>query len=181
MKNRSLTMTLLLSSLSMFGFGFALVPLYDVFCEVTGLNGKTAQQAAVITSKVSDKERWVTIEFMSHVQSNMPWKFKPETKRIKVHPGEITKVHFVADNLVDRSTLGQAIPSISPGIAAPYFHKTECFCFNQQHLSPLAHVEMPLIFYIDPAIPEDIHTLTLSYTLYNLSEQLLSYHRGNGI
>jgi cytochrome c oxidase assembly protein subunit 11 len=163
---------LCLAVLGMFGFCFALVPLYDVFCQATGINGKPQLTPAALELPSVAQERQITVEFVTHVDKAMPWFFKPEVKRIQVHPGELKRVIFEAENLDSRILIGQAIPSISPGQAALYFHKTECFCFNQQQLAPKARVDMPLIFYIDTNIPDNIKTLTLSYTLYNMSDKL---------
>ena len=158
----------------MFGFGFAMVPLYDVFCEITGVNGKTSNIAAVHTDGPVDKSRVLTIQFVASVKRGMPWEFKPLVSEIKVHPGEIYKTSFYARNLTSEKITGQAIPSVAPGSAALYFNKTECFCFNQQHLNGNEEVEMPLVFFIDKDIPEDITTLSLSYSMFNITEQISS-------
>ncbi|WP_163936503.1 cytochrome c oxidase assembly protein [Paraferrimonas sp. SM1919] len=163
---------LLAAVVGMFGFGYALVPLYDVFCEITGINGKTAKEAIVYEAGYVDEKRLVTIEFIANVSPGMPWDFAPEVKKIQVHPGELKQVSFIAQNQISEMTLGQAVPSVSPGLAALYFNKTECFCFQSQQLTAGASVNMPLIFFIDPALPEEIKTLTLAYTLYNISDQL---------
>tara|TARA_B100001094_G_C18194660_1_gene809811 strand:- start:6555 stop:7109 length:555 start_codon:yes stop_codon:yes gene_type:complete len=181
MRQRKLTGLLYLSALAMFGFGFALVPLYDVFCQVTGINGKPSNEAAVMLEEQVDQQREIKVQFMTHVDPKMPWLFEPEVREVMVHPGEIKKVSFKAVNQKRQYVIGQAIPSITPGTAAVYFHKTECFCFNQQQLSPLASVDMPLIFYLDTSIPETIKTLTLSYTLYNVSDQLVASTMKNGV
>ncbi|MGB7994558.1 cytochrome c oxidase assembly protein [Photobacterium halotolerans] len=164
-KKKSL-LSLILLSLGMFGFAFALVPLYDVFCEVTGINGKTSNQAAIASEQVDDK-RTVTVEFMAYINPGMAWRFEPEVTRLVVHPGETYKVLYSAQNLTQTATVGQAVPSVSPGLGAQYFNKIECFCFNRQPLAAGASAELPLLFYIDPKLPEDINTLTLAYTLFN--------------
>ena len=169
--NSRLVKRLLLVTLAMFGFGFALVPLYDVFCEVTGINGKTSTTAASQSGEI-DRQRLVTVEFVTSVHSNMPWKFEPQVNRIQVHPGEIKQVAFLAQNRSQQDIIGQAVPSVSPGTGALYFSKIECFCFNHQSLKGGESVEMPLLFYLDPALPEEIHTLTLSYTLYNITDKV---------
>ncbi|WP_028109384.1 cytochrome c oxidase assembly protein [Ferrimonas futtsuensis] len=176
--NRALVTRLLLVTLVMFGFGFALVPLYDVFCEVTGINGKTGGPATAQASAVN-RERLVTVEFVTSVHSAMPWEFEPEINRIQVHPGETKQVAFLARNLSGDAIIGQAIPSVSPGQGALYFSKIECFCFNHQPLGAGEQTKMPLLFYLDPALPEEIQTLTLSYTLYNVTDKV--QERGKGV
>ncbi|QQX80587.1 cytochrome c oxidase assembly protein [Shewanella sp. KX20019] len=169
--NRKLIGMLLLGAVGMFGFGFALVPLYDVLCDTLGINGKTQSTASVYKPVTVDKNRTVTVEFVSQVQSDLPWEFKPEVNSMQVHPGELIRTHFVAKNLSAKHIVGQAIPSVSPGQAAAYFNKTECFCFNQQVLAATASADLPLIFYVDPDLPDSISTLTLSYTLYNITDK----------
>lgn len=154
----------------MFGFGFALVPLYDVFCDITGINGKTSNTAATYTDVLVDESRLVTVEFITRTNSGMPWEFKSETKRVKVHPGQMSQVDFYARNPATRDMIGQAIPSVSPGTAALYLNKTECFCFNQQPLKAGAETLMPMKFYVDPQLPDDINFFTVQYTLYDVTD-----------
>lgn len=156
----------------MFGFGFALVPLYDVLCEQLGINGKTQKTASRYSENVIDYNRRVTIEFVSQVQTDLPWSFTPKINKLQVHPGELIRTHFVATSHSNKLTVGQAIPSVSPGRGAAYFNKTECFCFNQQRLTAKSSAEFPLIFYVDPDLPDSISTLTLSYTLYNITDKI---------
>ncbi|SIQ69566.1 cytochrome c oxidase assembly protein subunit 11 [Shewanella morhuae] len=172
--NHKLISMLVMGCIGMFGFGFALVPLYDVLCDKLGINGKTANTASSYQAITIDTSRIVTVEFISQVQTGMPWKFEPQTKRLEVHPGELIHTVFLARNVSDRATVGQAIPSVSPGQGAAYFNKTECFCFNQQHLAASTSAELPLIFFVDPQLPESIHTLTLSYTLYDITDKQLA-------
>lgn len=163
---------LLLVVVAMFGFGFALVPLYDVFCEVTGLNGKTsgeryeyrAEQARV------QQERTVKVQFIASNNAGMNWEFSPEVTELRVHPGELVSTHFLARNTEGREMVAQAIPSISPGLLARYFHKTECFCFERQTLAAHSERHMPLRFVVDPHLPEGTHTITLSYTLFDVTD-----------
>ncbi len=156
----------------MFGFGFALVPMYNVFCDVFGINGKTGIEAtAVVEPTVMDEERWINVEFVTTLNQNMPWHFKPTVKKIRVHPGQTTTVNFLAENHTDREMVGQAIPSVSPGWAANYFKKTECFCFNHQPLAAGESKEMGVRFFIDPEIPRKVTTLTLSYTFFDITEK----------
>ncbi|MDN3652282.1 cytochrome c oxidase assembly protein [Thalassotalea ponticola] len=162
---------LMLIVLGMFGFGFALVPLYDVFCDITGLNGKTATTAAVVNDSGIDTSRTVKVQFMSRTAQGAPWQFEPEMNAIEVHPGEMKLVKFYAKNESGRYAVAQAIPSVSPGQAANYFQKIECFCFNQQPLEANTDVWMPLQFYVDVDLPEDVSELTLSYTLYDITDR----------
>lgn len=159
----------------MFGFGFALVPLYDVFCDITGLNGKIDNQAVVVAQELSvDKSRTVTVEFVTNIQQYGQWKFKPEVRKLKVHPGEMHTVSFEAVNLTGEDVVAQAIPSVAPGLAAQHLKKTECFCFNQQQFLAKEAKQMPVTFYVDSEIPEDVSILTLSYTLFKLNEDQIT-------
>ncbi len=152
----------------MFGFGFALVPLYDVFCKVTGLNGKITGPSVALLEPV-DSERLVRVRLIGINNEGMPWRFGPEEGVVKVHPGEMRQTAFIAQNPTERAMVAQAIPSVSPGEAARYLHKINCFCFNSQTLAAGERVEMPLLFVIDNALPSQIHSITLSYTLFDIS------------
>ncbi|GDY27684.1 MULTISPECIES: cytochrome c oxidase assembly protein [unclassified Agarivorans] len=163
--HRRLVVRLLLVVVAMFGFGYALVPLYDVFCKVTGINGKTAKTASEV-SMATDEQRIVTVEFISYVPQGLNWKFGPKVNRVKVHPGETLQVDFSASNFTARRGTVQAVPSVSPGLAANHLKKVSCFCFEQQTLAPGEQQDMPLFFYVAPELPEDINTLTLAYTLF---------------
>lgn len=153
----------------MFGFGFAMVPLYEVFCDITGINGKTGGRYEATGSEARDESRTVTVQFIAQNGPDMPWVFRPVTRSIRVHPGEPTMVNFYAENPTARAMVGQAVPSLAPSEGTLYFHKTECFCFNQQTLQAGETVQMPLVFIVDRALPEHIRKLTLSYTLYDQS------------
>lgn len=165
---------LVLVVFAMFGFGFALVPLYDVFCDITGLNGKTATTAANINESGIDKSRVITVQFLSRTAQGIPWKFEPMINEIKVHPGEMKLVNFYAKNESVNDIVGQAVPSVSPGRAAIYFQKIECFCFNHQPLKAQQDIEMALQFYVDTELPDDVSTITLSYTLYDITGKVAS-------
>lgn len=154
----------------MFCFGFALVPLYDVICDVTGLNGKTGGRYEVTNVLEVDESRWITVQFTTSNNADMPWAFAPSDVVLKVRPGEMNETYFVAQNPTDQRMVAQAVPSVAPFYAAEYLHKTECFCFNQQVLEPGESIEMPLRFFVDGDIPERVSKLTLSYTLFNLPE-----------
>ncbi|WP_407558130.1 cytochrome c oxidase assembly protein [Vibrio parahaemolyticus] len=167
--HKKLTIKLVLATFAMFGFGFALVPLYDVMCDALGINGKTSDVAAIQpTGMQPDLSRTIRVEFMAHVNPDMPWEFKPKVISMNVHPGEVVQTEYLAFNESGQRLVGQAVPSVSPGNGAAYFNKIECFCFTQQPLDGKQHAQMPLIFYIERDLPDSIHTLTLSYTLYKL-------------
>lgn len=155
--------------LVMFAFGFMLVPLYDVFCEITGLNGKTkGQYQGEITTTNSDRK--ITVQFVANRNANLPWDFSPQQEELKLKLGERKQTTFRVSNTYDRAVVAQAIPSVSPAIAAEYLNKVECFCFQQQPLEAGEAKQFPLVFFIDPALPEHIKKLTLSYTLFDISE-----------
>jgi len=163
--NQRVVKRLGIAALLMFGFGFAMVPLYDVFCDITGINGKTGRiELEEALSQQVDENRLVTVEFLATVHSDLPWEFRPVVKKIKVHPGEVTEVNYFARNKTDSQVVGQAVPSVAPGLAAKYFNKTECFCFTRQALGPGESKDMPLRFVVDPGLPEEIRTVSLSYT-----------------
>ena len=171
-QNKALIVKLLIAVVGMFGFGFALVPLYDVMCDALGINGKTNTVSAIQPKgMIPDTSRIVRVEFMSHINPDMPWTFKPERKVMEVHPGQVIQTAYIAKNLSGDFTTGQAVPSVSPGLGASYFNKIECFCFNQQPLEAGESTEMPLVFIVDPELPEHITKLTLSYTLYDQSQK----------
>ncbi|MEJ2141554.1 MAG: cytochrome c oxidase assembly protein [Gammaproteobacteria bacterium] len=166
-------------ALGMFGFGFALVPLYSLICDTFGLNGKfteieqgkvnVAQQVkrAEGIQKRQDLTREVTVEFFSSLNQNLQWDFKPITRKVKIHPGKITKVKYYAKNKTGHKVVAQAIPSISPGPANKYFTKLECFCFTQQTFKPGEEKEMSLVFVVDPDLPKSISTISLAYTFFD--------------
>jgi len=150
----------------MFGFGFALVPLYDVFCDVTGINGKTGDQVTLSDMMKVDTSREIKVEFVASLNENMPWEFRPVTKSVRVHPGKPTRIEYVAINKTQDKMIGTAVPSVSPGLAAQHFQKTECFCFTEQVLEANEEKIMPVVFVIDPAISDDLDEITLSYTFF---------------
>lgn len=156
-------MWLLLGSLL---FAFALVPIYDVLCEMTGLNGKTNNTAAVLTKAKVDETRWVTVQFTTNVMPGLGWNFYPKQSSIKMHPGQIETVVFIAKNTTNQVVVGRAIPSITPGIAAANLKKIECFCFINQALKPGEEKEMPLRFFVSPELPKDVSDMTLSYAFF---------------
>lgn len=162
---------LALFAVAMFGFGYALVPLYEVVCEVTGIGGKTGviSQEAAAADKV-DADRLVSVEFDTNVDEALPWKFKAAEFKIKVHPGELSEAMFVVENTSDKAVTGKAIPSVAPEIASKYFNKTECFCFTQQTLEAGERKEMAVRFIVGSELPEDILIMTLSYKFFQVSD-----------
>ena len=168
-KNNKLVLKLAAIVIGMFGFGFALVPLYDVLCDALGINGKPSDTAAVYEAVEIDESRLITVDFITRVNSGMPWEFRSETRQVKVHPGQLNQVNFYVKNPAKTAIVGQAVPSISPGPAALYMNKTECFCFEQQTLQAGEELLMPMQFYVDPQLPDDITYFTLQYTLYNVT------------
>lgn len=175
--NRRLVAKLLGVTALSFTFGFALVPLYDVFCEVTGLNGKTARPGNFTVGGIGaisqpsaqfvDTRRVITIEFTDTVMPGLPWEISPPTARLDVHPGELHQVTYRVHNLSREPIIAQAIPSVSPGLAAASFNKLECFCFTQQALAPGETKELPLVFTVKPDIDKGVHTITLAYAFFN--------------
>lgn len=169
--NRRLTKRLLFVTVAMFGFGFAMVPLYEVLCEVTGLNGKTSSQAATMEPGVAvDETRTVTVEFVASLNTGAPWEFAPQVTRMTVHPGQFYQTNFHARNQTGQALAGQAIPSVTPGLAARHFQKIECFCFTRQVFQPGEGRDMPVIFRLDPDLAPDVRTVTLSYTFFKLDD-----------
>ena len=157
----------------MFAFVFVvMVPLYNVLCDVLGINGKTAGSAYTAVPVMIDESREVTVQFVAIKNNEMPWGFSPDKIIMRVHPGAANGTIFRATNPTTAPMVAQAIPSISPSRAAPYFHKTECFCFEQQGLAGMAAADMPLQFIVDQDLPRDIHTITLSYTLFDVTDSV---------
>jgi len=163
--NRALLVRLCVVVVAMFGFGFALVPFYEKICEVTGLRNIAAADKAANTQV--DATRDVRIEFDANVR-NLPWRFKPETPVVFVHPGEVTHAVFEVVNNETRPITGQAIPSYGPQYAAQYFRKLDCFCFARQTLQPGESRKMPVVFVVDPAAPRELTTISLSYTFFEV-------------
>lgn len=159
---------LMVVAVLMFGFGYALVPLYKKICEITGVNILTPKDATAesIGNTQIDKSRTITVEFDANAQG--PWRFRPTISSVQVHPGEMTQVLYEVVNMQPHSIDAQAIPSYAPQQAAAYFRKVECFCFKQQTLGPNEAKQMPVVFYIDPALPKDVKTITLSYTFFEI-------------
>ena len=152
----------------MVGFGFALVPLYDIICDITGLNGKTGVLAAE-NVKEEAINHTVIVQFDGTVNSDLPWSFKPEQFSMEVTPGKLYQTEYIAQNISTNDITGHAVPSVAPNEASIYFSKTECFCFTEQLLTAGEKKNMPVTFIVSSDIPKDIDVLTLSYTFFNKS------------
>ena len=174
-RNRSSARFMFILVLGMFGFGFAMVPLYNLLCEVTGINGSTTgrvKDESILTARV-DYNRVITVQFDSTMNMDLPWEIRPMVKKVEVHPGEIKEVKYYAKNNANHAIVAQAIPGISPWQATNHFNKTECFCFAQQKLEAGEAMEMVLRFVIDPALPDQYKTITLSYTFMDTDRSKL--------
>ena len=165
--NRSLTLKLTVLAVGAFGFGFALVPLYDVLCTMTGIGNKANLTKAAQIAEHPDDRREVTVEFVAQLPSVGSWEFAPVVTSMKVHPGRLYEAQYTARNLSGRDTFGQAVPDVAPSKAAAYFRKTECFCFTPQHFTATETKAMPVRFIVDPALPQHIDRITLAYTFYD--------------
>lgn len=169
-RNRRTSLWLVGVVVGMFGFGYALIPLYNVFCEITGINGKGIQIAAGDDAGDGiDRGRVVTVEFTGSVMGGLPWEMEPAGK-VTVHPGETVRITYLARNLAGTDVVGQAVPSVSPPRATRHFVKTECFCFTNQTLAGGESREMPLIFRVDTGLPDEVKTITLSYAFYRAKD-----------
>ncbi|MBU2039646.1 MAG: cytochrome c oxidase assembly protein [Gammaproteobacteria bacterium] len=170
--NKKVVRKLLLAVVGMFAFGWALVPLYDVICDITGLNGKTGGRVDVAEAGLLiDEDRQVTVQFMAHHNAEMGWVFEPSVAQMTVRPGEVNVVSYRVTNPRNTLMVGQAIPSVAPNAAAGHLNKIECFCFEEQLLQPGESADMPIRFFVDPELPGNISKLTLSYTLYDITEK----------
>ncbi len=164
--NAALAGRLIVLAVGMFGFGFALVPLYDVFCELTGFGGRTNVEAADVR-EAPDYAREIRIEFNTQLNEYAPWTFKADADSMVVMPGKMYYATFTAKNLTDDDKTGQAVPSVAPVAAAEHFKKIECFCFTSQEFAANEERAMPLQFIVDPDLPEYVDTITLQYTFYD--------------
>ena len=168
---RSLLLRLLVSAVVMFGFGFLLVPFYQQICEATGINNflrpEAEQGARAAANTQIDTSRSVLVQFDANLH-DLPWRFRPLQRSIEVHPGQLVQVEYEVINTRDVPVTGQAVPSYGPQRAARYFNKLDCFCFEQQTLAPGEKRTMPVVFVVDPALPEDLGVITLSYTFFEL-------------
>ena len=177
--NQRMLGKLLVVSVLMFGFGYALVPMYRAICEALGINvlslaeqradvgwGSRRKSAADHANTQVDRTRTVTVEFDANARG--PWDFQPAVRSLQVHPGELTTVMYEFRNTQTRTMAAQAIPSYAPRQAAPHFNKLECFCFNEYMLAPGEAKSWPVVFVIDPRLPKDVTTITLSYTFFEV-------------
>lgn len=171
--NRHILFQAALVCVVMFGFGFAMVPLYRAFCDLTGINGRMAV-VATETGAETDLTRTITVQFVANRNQDLPWEFRPEVASLQVHPGEVRSVAYFARNLRDTPMIGRAVPSIAPGEAAKYLRKLECFCFTEQRFAGGEARDMPVRFYVDPKLPPGIETLTLSYTFFDAAPQAVA-------
>lgn len=167
--NRVTLRKLLVVTALMFGFGFALVPFYEKLCDVTGINRIVKRDDHKPANTQVDTSRSVTVEFDANLRSNLPWTFRPLETSVKVHPGEIATVVYEVSNVAGRAVTGQAIPSYGPMLAGQFFRKIECFCFEKQELAAGETRQMPIAFVVDPALPSDVNTITLSFTFFEVA------------
>lgn len=168
-RNKRHLMIMLFIAVGMFGFGYALVPLYNTMCATLGINGKIGGVATYDPKTAIDKSRLLTVQFLTMEQAQLNGAFYPVMKKIQLHPGEQKRVSFYVKNPAEHTVTLQAIPSVSPGIAAKYLKKTECFCFTQQTLRAKEERDMPVVFHFDPDLPKDINVITISYTMYDVT------------
>lgn len=169
--HRSLTAKLLLMVAGSFGFGFALVPLYDVLCDLTGIgNRQSLLQTADASTADADQTRTVTVEFIAMVPNDGAWEFRPQATEMRVHPGVLYETRFHARNLTSRGAVAQAVPSVTPVQAMRHFQKTECFCFTPQHFAAGEGRDMPVRFIVDRELPASVDRLTLAYSFYESVE-----------
>lgn len=168
--NRTLTRSLLVMTAASFAFGWALIPLYDVFCKVTGIGSAEAKEGRVAVHEAVDASREVTIEFVADPASVGSFEFKPKVASMHVHPGKLYDTEFYARNLTSVASVAQAVPSISPSMAARYFHKTECFCFNPQRFAGNETRNLPVRFIVDPGLPANVDKVTVAYTIFDTTQ-----------
>ena len=170
--NRNKTVAALFAiPLLMFGFGYLMVPIYNIFCDLTGLNGKTGElSVAEVSHLQADQSRLIRVEFTANLNENMKLDFAPSESHMNINPGGRYQTAYFAHNLRDRAVIGQAVPSVSPSRAAKHFSKIECFCFGRQTFAPGEKRDMPVIFTVDTDLPHDIKTITLSYTFFDVTE-----------
>jgi cytochrome c oxidase assembly protein subunit 11 len=164
-ENRRLLWKLVTIACAMFGFGFALVPFYEQICAATGINNLF--NAGNVVNTQIDSSRTLTVELDANI-NGLPWRFAPRERAVRVHPGELVQIAYMVRNDSDRPIVGQAVPSYGPQLAGKYFKKLDCFCFTQQTLAPGEARVMPVLFVIDPAMPAEVSTITLSYTFFEL-------------
>jgi cytochrome c oxidase assembly protein subunit 11 len=177
--NRKLLRALLLMTAGAFAFGWALVPLYGVLCRVAGIGNAQAKEGQAVVREAIDPNREVTIEFVADPASVGSFEFRPSVASMRVHPGKLYDAEFYAKNLTSASSVAQAVPSISPAVAAQYFHKTQCFCFSPQRFLAGEGRNMPVRFIVDPQLPAYVDKLTLAYTFYDTTQSASTRKAGS--
>jgi cytochrome c oxidase assembly protein subunit 11 len=168
--NRKLVLGLLLMTAGSFAFGWALVPLYDVFCRAVGIGNAEAKAGPAVAREQVDPNREITVEFVASPASVGSFEFRPQVASMRIHPGKLYSTEFFARNLTSGASVAQAVPSISPNGTARYFHKTECFCFTPQKFSVGEGRDMPVRFIVDPELPANVDKITLAYTFYDTTQ-----------
>lgn len=169
LENRVTLRKLLVVTVMMFGFGFALVPFYEKLCDVTGINRLVKRDDHKPANTQIDTSRQVTVEFDANLRSDLPWTFKPLVTSVRVHPGELMTVVYEVTNSAPHAVTGQAIPSYGPLLAGQFFRKLECFCFEKQELAAGETRQMPIAFVVDPGLPGEVNTITLSFTFFEVA------------
>ncbi len=167
-KNGRVLKKLLIVAMSMFAFGYAMVPFYNQICRVTGINAGDEQALAANTQV--DSGRWITLQFDANANPSIPWRFRPLQSSMKIHPGQLVRAEFEVENMTGSKITGQAIPSYGPALAGRYVKKIECFCFSQQSLKGGEKKRLPVMLVVDRSIPTDVNTLTLSYTFFRVED-----------
>ena len=160
---------LLVLAVAMFGFTYLMVPVYNKACEIGWIDSRREAEQIVKNTQV-DTSRWIRVEFVANVNEQLPWKFEPLQTSVKIHPGELTHIAYRVTNLTDRNMIGQAVVSYGPAQAGEYIKKIECFCFTRQPLKARESKDMPVTFVVQPELSDDINTITLSYTFFELKD-----------
>ncbi|HWJ37043.1 MAG TPA: cytochrome c oxidase assembly protein [Steroidobacteraceae bacterium] len=168
--NRGLIIGLVAMTAGSFAFGWALIPLYDVFCRLTGIGNAEAKAGPSSAREAIDPNREITIEFLADPASVGSFEFRPKIASMRIHPGKLYDTNFYAKNLTTAASVAQAVPSISPGVAAKYFHKTACFCFSPQSFKVGEGRDMPVRFIVDPGLPSNVDRITLAYTFFDTTQ-----------
>lgn len=177
-ENQRVMKRLLIGALAMFGFGFLLVPFYEKICEVTGINN--ILQPSVVKNTQVDTSRTILVQFDANIHHDLPWTFRPLQTAVRVHPGELATIAYEVRNNRPEAITGQAVPSYGPQVAGQHFMKMDCFCFTQQTLAPGESRTMPVAFVLDPALPPDVTTITLSYTFFEIAGRRADSGRSGG-
>lgn len=178
-KNRQLGIKLTVVAAGMLGFSYLLVPLYDIICDITGLNGRTGVVAeATANEQTADVDRLVAVEFLAHTTSDGLWRFEPEMAGMQVHPGKSYTMNYIAVNLQDDDAVAKAVPSVAPVKAAAHFNKIECFCFTSQAFAPGERRAMPVTFRVNKTLPGQVKIISLAYTFYDITDKQKGQNHG---